>query len=671
VSEIRAIRVGVDTGGTFTDVVVYGPDGLRSFKVPSTPDDPSRAILAALDLVLEAQTVPGTHLDVVHGTTVGTNTLLERTGARVAFVTNEGFEDVLTIGRQARPRLYDLSVTRPEPLAARERCFGVAGRIGPSGEVVRSLDPSKLDELARAVAASGAEAVALCLLFSFAHPEHERLVEARLEAAGLPVSASSRILPEYREYERAATTTVNAYLVPRMRAYLDRLRHSVDERGVGVLRVMQSSGGSISAETAGREPVRTILSGPAGGAVAASHLAGYASLGDLVTFDMGGTSTDVALVAGGAVRVTNETQVAGLPVAVPVIDIHTVGAGGGSIAYVDDGGALRVGPESAGADPGPACYGRGERPTVTDANLVLGRLAGGLLGGAMALDAERARGAVARLARDVSAAAGREFSIEETALGIVRVACANMERALRVVSVERGYDPRAASLLSFGGAGGLHACALADSLGMVRVVVPPMPGAFSALGLLLGDVVRDASRTVIGAVATPEDAEPIFAALETESRAAMEAEGVARDLVELQRSVALRYKGQSFELDVPWNDDVIAAFHGAHLARYGHSDEDRTVELVHVRVRAIGRLERPQLDRVIEFTRFEAEPVGRESVWLDDGLETVPRYERELLAAGASASGPSLVTEYGSTTLVPRGWGFEVDALGNLIISSR
>jgi N-methylhydantoinase A len=402
--------------------------------------------------------------------------------------------------------------------------------------------------------------------------------------------------------------------------------------------------------------------------VAAQHLAKLAGLGDLVTFDMGGTSTDVALVAGGAARVTNETLVAGLPVAVPVVDIHTVGAGGGSIAYVDDGGALRVGPESAGADPGPACYGRGERPTVTDANLALGRLAGGLLGGAMRLDADRARSALARLAQDISAAAGRELTIEEAALGVIRVACANMERALRVVSVERGYDPRQASLLSFGGAGGLHACALASALGMRRVVVPPLPGAFSALGLLLADVVRDASRTVLGVVRTHEDAESVFADLERETLAALVEEGVPADRVELRRSAALRYKGQSFDLDVPWGDDLVAAFHAAHLERYGHADELREVETVHLRVRGAGRLDRPALADAGTLSNAEAAASASTAVWLDDGRHEVPVFERDRLRPGEQALGPALVVEYGSTTLVPRGWRFAVDRFGCLVV---
>ncbi len=658
-----SVRVGVDTGGTFTDVVVATPDGLRAFKVPSTPDDPSRAILRGLDEAL-VEAPAGARVELVHGTTVGTNTLLERTGARTAFVTTAGFEDTLATARQARPELYNLGVERPGPLIPSDLWYGVDERVDATGAVLRAPSPDALDALAESIAASGAASVAVSLLFAFANPEHEREIETRLAARGLAVSVSHRILPEYREYERAATVAVNAYLVPRMRAYLDRLVGEAGVRGVAVLRVMQSSGGSISAVTAAREPVRTILSGPAGGAVAAGRLSRLAALGDLVTFDMGGTSTDVALVAGGEARATGEAVVAGLPVAVPVIDIHTVGAGGGSIASVDAGGALRVGPESAGADPGPACYGRGERPTVTDANVVLGRLSG-LLGGQMALDVERARAALDGLARDVARASGAPCTAEEAALGVVRVASANMERALRVVSIERGYDPRGASLLSFGGAGGLHACELAAALGIARVVVPPFPGAFSALGLLLGDVVRDASRTVLG---SNVDVERAFTELDGSARNGLAAEGVPPERMSIARAVSLRYRGQSYEIDVPWGPSAERDFHAAHRARYGHGDERRPVEVVHLRVRATGAADPLDLPRAPDSTPHPATESSRTRVRFAEGWQEIPVFTRESLAAGASAAGPALVTEYGSTTLVPHGWGFAVDEYGCLRI---
>lgn len=654
------LRIGVDTGGTFTDVVVAMDGDLRAFKVPSTPADPSRAVLAALDITLGGLLA---RVELVHGTTVGTNALLERAGARTAFVTTAGFEDLLAIGRQARPELYNLRVSRPAPLVERSRCFGLRERVDASGAVLEEPEQAEIDSLATAVAASGAESAAVCFLFSFANPAHERLVAEALEARGVRVSASHEILPEYREFERAATTAVNAYLMPKMEGYLGRLEREACGRGDVLLRVMQSSGGSISAATAAREPVRTILSGPAGGVVAAARLAELAGLGDVLTFDMGGTSTDVAVVAGGAARVTSEAQVAGLPVSVPVIDIHTVGAGGGSIARVDTGGALRVGPESAGADPGPACYGRGDLPTVTDANVVLGRL-GALLGGEMVLDSARARAALSRLAAELSSASGRSVTPEEAALGVVRVASANMERALRVVSVERGYDPRGASLLSFGGAGGLHACALAEALGMRTVVAPPLPGAFSALGVLWGDVVRDASRTVLGAGLDGEGIERAFDDLERGARAALSGEGVLPARVRCSRAVAMRYRGQSFEIDVPWGPDVEARFHEGHRARYGHAEELRPTEVVHLRVRAVGATDRPELPQPRPHSAGYDATTAR--VVFDQGPEDVTVHDRSSLGAGASIHGPALVTEYGSTTLLPHGWTAVVDAWGNL-----
>ncbi|MDQ5837370.1 MAG: hydantoinase/oxoprolinase family protein, partial [Acidobacteriota bacterium] len=446
--EVGRVRVGVDTGGTFTDFVYHVGGRARIFKVPSTPDDPSRAITEGLRRVAEETGARLGDLEVVHGTTVGTNALLERRGARAALVTTEGFEDVLVIGRQARGSLYDLNWTRPAPLVADRLRLGVRERVAADGSVVVELEDGEIEKLVGKLKRARVEAVAVCLLFSFARPEHERRLERALAAAlaGVPLSVSHKILPEYREYERTSTVTINAYLQPLMGAYLGRLGARVSARR---LRVMQSSGGSVSARSAAAEPVRTILSGPAGGVVGASHAGTEAGFADIITFDMGGTSTDVSLCAGGRLRLTNEASVAGLPVAVPVLDIHTVGAGGGSIARVDAGGSLRVGPESAGAVPGPACYGRSLLPTVTDANLGLGRFGGAdLLGGEFKLDEARAAEALSQLAREMSAAGGARVSATEAALGVVRVVNAGMERALRAVSVERGFDPRACALVT-------------------------------------------------------------------------------------------------------------------------------------------------------------------------------------------------------------------------------
>ena len=690
------IRVGIDTGGTFTDFVVARASRIRHFKIPSTPHNPAAAILAGIARVLE-EGVRGAGTDsfpaeIVHGTTVATNALLERKGARAALVTTGGFEDVLEIGRQARPEIYNFFVTRPAPLIPRTLRFGVGERIASDGAVLTALDEAQLEAVIRQIEQEQVEAVAVCLLFSFANPAHERRISDALARLDIPVSLSHKILPEYREYERTSTVCINAYLAPLMSRYLSSL-----EQGIAVLqrqeqrqgeaktkrpakaraarrtplRVMQSNGGSVSAQTAGSEPVRAILSGPAGGVVGALQVCKAAGVRHLITFDMGGTSTDVALCRGEA-RTTNEATVAGLPVAVPIIDIHTVGAGGGSIARVDEAGALRVGPESAGADPGPACYGRGEAVTVTDANLLLGRFGlSSLLGGEMRLDSERARVYLAALAAEMSRFSGRKVSPEQAALGVVRVANANMEGALRKVSVERGQDPRLFSLVSFGGAGGLHVCELAAALRIERVIVPRSPGTLSALGVLLGDVVKDYSQTVMVASAKMNLRlmERHFAALEKTARRELAAEGFNGERVRLARAAAVRYVGQSFEIDVRWGDRFEKSFHALHKERYGYADRSRPTEVVSLRLRAVGVTDKPRLQRAAARGEKAPEPASIAKVYLTQRPSRVPVYAREELKAGARFSGPAVITEYSSTTLVPSGWSVEVDAWLNLLIT--
>jgi N-methylhydantoinase A len=667
------VRVGVDTGGTFTDFVYAAGDGrLRMFKLASTPADPSRAITEGLRRIASESRVAVRELEIVHGTTVGTNALLERRGARAALVTTEGFADVLAIGRQARPALYDLNATRPDAIIPRALRFGVRERIAATGEVLEALDARALAGLVEKLKRARVESVAISLLFSFLHPAHEQLIARALEELGVPLSVSHEILPEYREFERTSTVAINAYLQPLMGAYLKRL-------SAPRLRVMQSSGGSISARAASREPVRTILSGPAGGVVGALRAALAAGSPDIITFDMGGTSTDVALCAGGQMRTTNEATVAALPVAVPVLDIHTVGAGGGSIARVDAGGSLRVGPESAGAEPGPAAYGRGTMPTVTDANLVLGRFGGAeLLGGDFKLDLGRARDALEQLAREMSAASGRRSTAHEAALGVVRVVNAGMERALRVVSVERGYDSRSFALVSFGGAGGLHAVALAESLRIPRVIVPRRPGALSALGALASDVVIDASRTVMldtAAVAGGrlDELERAFQGMERTARAALKREGFGDERRQRhERSVSARYKGQSFELEINYKSTqtLAAAFHRAHIARYGYALSQNTVEIVSARLRSRGLVEKLKRERVARSTRSSTSaPQATASVYFTASPSRVAVYQREELAAGARLQTPCIVTEYSSTTLVPESAReARIDTQGNLII---
>lgn len=651
----QLIRIGVDTGGTFTDFVFERDGRFTLFKLPSTPSDPSLAIRQGLDRICGETGARLDRLEVVHGTTVGTNALLQRRGARIALVTTQGFEDVLVIGRQARPELYNLNAIKPPPLVADELRLGVRERVVASGEVVEPLEERELEALVSKVKRAGVEAVAISLLFSFLHPEHEERIAASLASLGVPLSISSRILPEYREYERTSTVVINAYLQPLMGRYLSRL---ADAQGAKLnLRVMQSSGGSISAEVAAAEPVRTILSGPSGGVVGALRAAQSVGIKNVITFDMGGTSTDVALCDSGAIRTTNEATVAGLPVAVSVMDIHTVGAGGGSIARVDEGGSLRVGPESAGADPGPACYGRSLLPTVTDAHVVLGHFGGGgLLGGEFKLDEVRAREAIAKLAGDLSRVSGKRTSVTAAARGVLAVANTNMERALRHISVERGHDPRQFALLPFGGAGGLHAVDLARALRIPTVIVPTAPGALSAVGVLVADVIKDQSRTVMFTYRAKEMTKlaKVFVEMEREATRVLRGEGFSRAKQRHERSLAMRYRGQSFELEVrDTTGDLAAAFHRAHRERYGYAQEQSQIEIVSARVRSFGVVEK-LAQRKIESGRSTAH--GQ-------------IYKREELRAGAKLKTPCIVTEYSATTLIDANAKARIDSFGNILIT--
>ncbi len=677
-SSIATLRLGVDTGGTFTDFIAIQDHQILSFKVPSTPDNPARAILTGVARIL--QELKPANIEIVHGTTVATNALLERKGARTALITTAGFEDVLEIGRQARPDLYNFAVTRPAPLVPYELRLGVTERVSANGSILVQLNDKELVSLAKKVKQLNVESVAICLLFSFANPAHEEAVAQALAALNLPLSISHQLLPEYREFERTSTVVINAYLAPKVSQYLHNLQSGLQEllrQPAPQLRIMQSSGGSISMETAAREPVRTILSGPAGGVIAATRVAARAGLTDIITFDMGGTSTDVALCRGAA-HTTNEAKIIGLPVAVPVLDIHTVGAGGGSIAKVDAGGALQVGPESAGAHPGPACYGIGTRATVTDANLVLGRFGGGgLLSGAMKLDQARAENALDDLAQQLAQASAKKVSRTAAALGVIRVANANMERALRLVSVERGQDPRRFTLVSFGGGGGLHAAALAEALRIPRVLIPAYPGAFSALGVLLADVIKDYSKTVMLTMeasaqnaVTARELTRHFAQMQREARSELRAEGFAKQQIQLQKILAVRYRGQSFELEVPFErqmNHAITQFHQTHHERYGHFNPAAAIEIVSARLRGIGITQKPELKSSRKQNRA-AQPAAEAMVRLERKPQRVPVYERESLPVGSSLAAPALIVEYGSTTLLPMGWCAEVDAWRNLLL---
>ena len=649
------MRIAIDTGGTFTDCVYLKDGKLQVLKVFSTPDDPGRAVLETLRRIGAPQQVA-----VCHGTTVGTNAMLERKGARVAFVTTVGFEDTIAIRRQARIKLYDWFQPAPDCLAPAALRFGVEERTGAEGEILRNIDPAALEKLAEQIASSGAEAIAISLLFSFANTANESQVSAALKKLGLPVSISHRILPEFREYERASTVVANAYLSRIAGTYIENLEASVEREFHGTVHVMQSSGGIIPAKLAAQEPVRTMLSGPAGGVMGAYRLATLAGFDRIIGFDMGGTSTDVCLVDAqrGGPQLSTESYISGLPIGVPMLDIHTAGAGGGSLARFDTGGLLRVGPESAGASPGPICCGRGTQPTVTDANLILGRLdAESFLGGAVKLDRERAYEFMDKV-RDAIG------SVEEFAAGIVRIIETSMEKAIRVISVERGYDPRDFTLVAFGGGGPLHACSLARALRIPRVMIPAMPGALSAVGILLADALRDFSRTVM--LPSGTDLESLFLELEDAARTEFLAEGL--EGIPL-RSVDLRYRGQGYELNLPFDTNMLAAFHSLHTQRYGFSNQSREVEIVNVRVRMIAKPE------PFDPARHESRAGdGRQAitatrdVYFDGAMLSTPVYDRQTLRSGDSFTGPAIITEYSSATLLHPGDTLRVDALENLII---
>jgi len=660
-----SLLVGVDTGGTFTDLVIFHDCVLRVHKVRSTPDDPSRAILIGLkDLgVLEQPDAM-----VVHGSTVATNAVLEHKGVRTGLITTAGFRDVLEIGRQIRPKLYDLRVQREPPLVPQALRVEVRERLNEQGAVLIPLDDTSLAAALATLQEAEVAAIAICLLFSFANPEHERRVAAAARRTGVYVSASSEVLPEFREYERTSTVVLNAYVGPLIERYLQRLEAALPAGTA--LRIMQSNGGSISSAVAQREAARTLLSGPAAGVVGAAFVARASRFERVVSLDIGGTSTDVALIDGD-LKETTDGRIGGYPSKLPMIDIHTVGAGGGSIAWFDAGGALRVGPVSAGADPGPAAYGSGgNAATLTDANVVLGRLLPeAFLGGAMALDADRARQVVAQIAAQM------DKTVEETALGIIRIVVANMEAAVRVITVERGIDQRQCTLVAFGGAGPLHACELADVLSMPRVLIPTTPGVLSALGMLAADILKDYVHTLmLPADAAQEQVTVLFGELESQGRADLQQEGFAPEQITLEHFLDLRYQGQSYELMIPYAAAVAEAverFHAAHAQRFGYSSPGEPVQVVNVRLKAHAAAIRPELARRELDTTATATPTRTQPVVFAGpaGAEQydTPIYARDTLVPGVTLIGPAVITQYDTTTVIPPGWHAWIDTVSNLI----
>jgi len=654
------VLLGVDVGGTFTDAVLFDGEKVHTAKLPTTPEDQSVAVIAAVEEVLrDAGAEPGAVESFAHGMTVGTNALLEERGARTALIANEGFADLLEIGRQDRPELYRLCTPKPAPLVGEELHFEATGRIGPQGEI-EPLGEGEAERLARLVGESDAESVAICLLFSYLDPSHERAIAARLRDA-LPdvhVSASHEVLPRFREFERCSTTTIDAYLSPLLGRYLGRLTGAAQAAGLPAPMVMRSSGGVAPAEEAARAGAWSVLSGPASGAVGAGLLARAGGEADVLGLDMGGTSCDVCVVEDGAVRRTDSRQIGGRTIQLPMVDVHTVGAGGGSVGWRDPGGALRVGPRSAGADPGPACYGRGgEAPTVTDANLLLGRLAAdSTLAGGVALDVDAARGAVAALGRSLG------LGELEAAEGIVRVADQEMVRALRVVTVERGVDPRRFALMPFGGAGPMHAAAIAAELGIERILCPRAGGVLSALGLCASDRRRDTTRTVM---LSGGDLTADRIAAEVDELTSTLSDGLTD--AEPEVVYELRYAGQAFELPVPGPAqpdpaDLVAGFERAHEERYGHRDPEGEVVLVHIRAALVEAGPRPKL-RAAPAGRLEQ---GSRRVRFDGQWVETPTLRGEP-PAGHEAEGPVVFELPEATFAVPPGWRTRVDEAGTIV----
>ena len=653
-------RLGVDVGGTFTDLVALSEGRLVTAKVPSTPQDQSAGVMNSIET---SEIEPDVVDALAHGMTVATNALLERRGARTALVTTEGFRDIIEIARQSRPSLYDLSEDRPPPLVPRELRFTVKERMGPEAEIT-GLDEESLNEIVSSIKESEVEAVAVCLLFAFMHPEHEeRVGEAlRKELPEVHVSLSSEVLPEFREYERFSTTAADAYLAPRLAAYLKNLAGKAEEVGVPSPLIMQSSGGVVGIDDAIGDAAGCLLSGPAGGVVGAAYVGDLGGYQNLLTFDMGGTSTDVATIIDGEAQTTTETMVAGLPIKLPMVDIHTVSAGGGSIAWADAGGALRVGPHSAGAEPGPAAYDQGgEEPTVTDANLFLGYLADeATLGGEVMLQRELSEKSLASLGEKLG------LDPQEAALGIVRVANAEMVRALRVISVERGLDPRAFALLAFGGAGGMHACSLAEELGMDTVLVPRAGGVLSALGLAISDLRHDYVNPYLVSFENVAEGEFEKKFENMESSAAEDLEDPEYD-----RRADLRYRGQSFELTVEADslEKLEEGFHAAHEQRYGYRMDDESVELVNLRLIATVPVEKPELDEPTP--EGEEAESGTRQANFDGEWQEVPVLDRERMGKGSEVSGPAIVEFKESTCVVRPGWRGAVDGVGTLVLEKE
>lgn len=679
-------RIGVDSGGTFTDVCLFNEENgrIEIWKSPSTPDDPSRGIV---DVVTEGLARVGGELSSIaffgHGTTVATNALIELRGAKTALLTTDGFRDLLEIGRQKRPDLYDMFAEKPQVLVPRDRRFDISERLRSDGSVETALDLDMLRKQISDFAELGVDAVAVCFLYSFLDGNHEQIAGAELALSSdeVFVSLSHEVAPEFREFERLSTTVVNAFLGPVMRRYIDRLDERLRENGLSIApHLTQSNGGVIGFHAAAKFPVRTLLSGPSTGVVAAQEIAGLAGFDNVITFDVGGTSSDVALLENRVCKKTGEAEVHGYPIKAPMLDIHTVGAGGGSVAMVDSGGLLKVGPESAGANPGPVCYDLGgTQPTLTDANVVLQILnPTEILGGRMKVDRDKAVAAIEKLAAQV------DLGLFETAQGIISVATANMAKAIRLISVQRGYDPRDYALMAFGGGGPLHAARLARELDISSVIVPLMPGALCALGLLMTDLKADFAQSRLTPLShvAPEDISDGFTSLEVQADHWFAAESIPPHDRKIIRTADLRYVGQNYELQVPFPAGSISeasikvvsnAFMAEHHQRYGFAPEGEPVELVTLRIEAVGVVKKATIQARAGSAELEPPvPTTHRQVWMPEAGEAVicPVYQRAQLEFGHQFEGPAIIEQMDTTTWVLPGMIAKVDVYLNLILEN-
>ncbi len=652
-------RIGVDTGGTFTDFVIF--DGRNFFlrKIPSTPSNPGDAVFEGVKDYLQFSPT------IVHGTTVATNAFLENKTAKTALIVTEGFEHILHIGRQNRMSLFSLKPEKPISLIPLSLSFGVSERALFNGEIEKPLKKEEIIGIGEKLKRRNVLCVAILFLHSYANPENEKIAEKVLKEMGFNVTSSHSILPEYREYERGVITVLNASLIPIMGNYIEKLREKLSNTKIFI---MQSQGGFISPEIAVKKPVFTLLSGPAGGVIASKYMGNLMGIKKFITLDMGGTSTDVSLIDGDF-NISKENSLKGLPLRIPMIDIQTVGAGGGSIAKIDKGGALRVGPESAGADPGPACYGVSDLPTVTDAFIVLGWMVPEhFLGGKMKIFSERSFKVIERLAKDLS------LDLYKTAEGIVRVASVSMEKALRVVSVERGYDPRDFSLFAFGGAGGLCSAILAERLGIKKVIVPNFQGVFSALGMILSDSVKELSIAFMKKAQEikEEEIEKKFQELEREALELFSIEKIERERIIFSRSLDMRYKGQSYELNIPYKEGFLEDFHRTHMKLYSHSYKDREVEIVNLRVRGIGIAEKVDLPSSKPIKKYPEEAFYCEKkIFYDGEFSKAKVYMREKLLPGNMIKGPAIISSFDGTSLIPPEHKCYVDRYFNILIGKE